>query len=121
VSSVDWVSCPVSVEINPDRSEITVWPVETRSKVGQQWTAGIDELLDAQRFGDWSQCVPVWGYVGASRVAQGVADLNGSLRFRLSQKVFAELMSSGPRMRAAAVVDGGTARIMYVKFKHRQG
>lgn len=117
----DPVVAPVAVAVDAAEQTLTVWPVETRSQAGRVWSEGLEELAEAEATGEWDQAPQVWAYAGRRRVARGVPDADGTLRFRFSRgdPVFRELATT-PRLSAALVVDRARARIMYVRFHGRQ-
>jgi hypothetical protein len=100
---------------------LSVWPVDTRSAAGRVWREGLEELAEAEAAGDWEWAPQVWAYVGRSRVARGVPDGTGALRFRFrsGDPVYKEL-TTARRMSAAVVVDRTSARLMYVRFRVRK-
>jgi len=64
--------------------------------------------------------MPVPAHFGDRRaVAQGVPDEDGTVRFRFDRgnPLYAELV--GKPLRAVAVVDRSTGRVVSVKFRHR--
>jgi len=64
--------------------------------------------------------MPVPAHFGDRRaVAQGVPDEDGTVRFRFDRgnPLYAELV--GKPLRAVAVVDRSTCRVVSVRFRHR--
>jgi len=125
----DLVAVDVAVSSDLWSRTLTVQAAGRTGRDAVLFRSGVRGLLDARPpdggAPTWeayvrSSHMPVPAHFGDRRaVAQGVPDEDGTVRFRFDRgnPLYAELV--GKPLRAVAVVDRSTCRVVSVRFRHR--